>query len=88
MPNDAKLGMLAGVCGVLVAAVLLGQPRQPLPPADALAGEKGVAQPAGKAATPAPSADAAEPPSTPIARTRKDADAQPASRQAGPDDEP
>lgn len=104
MTNDAKLGMAAGVAGVIVAAVLLSSAPPPAaqskpgagpdPPAE----EKLAAQaqlqagtPPPAAATPAspePEANTASLLSTPVARTRKDVDAQPASRPGGADEEP
>jgi hypothetical protein len=32
MQNDAKLGLVAGVAGVVVAGILFAQPPQPQPP--------------------------------------------------------
>ncbi len=90
MTNDAKLGMLAGVLGVIVAAVLFAN-APPGPTAEAPPKEKpppeAVPPPA---ATPAGSrqADTVALPSTPVPRTRKDLDVQPASRQGGADEEP
>ena len=89
MTNDAKLGMLAGVLGVIVAAVLFADAPPPPPPPS----QPSAAVPPPKdapptaAATP-PQAGTAALPSAPVARTRKDVDAQPASRQAGADEEP
>ena len=93
MSNDAKLGMLAGVCGVIVAAVVLGQPQpqsQPVtaPPATAEAKEQAPPPPAAEPTTtttheqPAPGPTSApDLPSTPVVRTKKDVEGQPASRQ-------
>ena len=88
MPNDAKLGMLVGVLGVLVAAVVLSQ--SPGQPANPQAKEKAGApatHPADTAAARLPPASAPEPQSSPVPRTKKDVDAQPTSRQ-GMDEEP
>jgi hypothetical protein len=98
MKNDAKLGMLAGVLGVIVAAVLFAKAPPPPDPthsganADPPAKEK-PAQPApatSTANTPAGPVEAntAALPTTPVGRTRKDVDAQPTSRPAGTDEEP
>lgn len=82
MTNDSKLGMLAGVLGVVVAAVFFAkQPAQPV------AAEAQVAPTASAPGAP-PDAVPAALPSTPVARTRKDVDARPASRQSGADEEP
>jgi hypothetical protein len=92
MTNDSKLGMAAGVAGVIVAAVLLsnGPPQAAQSkPGDGPPKEKLTGQPQLQAGTP-PAAVAPEPaagspalPSTPAARTRKDVDAQPASLSGG-----
>lgn len=89
MKNDAKLGMLAGVLGVIVAAVLLAN--APPPAAQSQPGTTGPpakdkpAQPTTTANTPPATPDANTPamPSTPVARTRKDVDAQSTSRTGG-----
>jgi hypothetical protein len=89
MTNDAKLGMLAGVLGVVVAAVLFGNAPPPEAGAGAASPEAAGLPQAPTAATPArppPEASAAALPATPVPRTRKDLDAQPASRSA--DEEP
>lgn len=83
MTNDAKLGMLAGVLGVIVAAVLFAN----APPPTAQS-QPSAAGPPAKEAPATPEASTAALPSTPVGRTRKDVDAQPASRQAGADEEP
>jgi len=80
MHNDSKLGLLAGVGGVVVAAVLLTQnPSAPSVPADRTAKDAPVA-----AATPAkPSA-----PSTPVvARSKPELEGKTTSRPARDDDE-
>lgn len=93
MTNDAKLGMLAGVLGVIVAAVLLSNapPRgaQSQPGASIQPTPKEKPTPTTPAATPAtPGASPAALPSSPVARTRKDVDAQPTSLSSGADEEP
>ncbi len=98
MKNDAKLGMLAGVLGVLVAAVLFANaPPAPNPSPSATGPSAKDAAPKGRPAPPAatPAAPVASPevsaaalPSTPVGRTRKDVPAQPAARSSGADEEP
>ncbi|QJW94149.1 hypothetical protein FTUN_1668 [Frigoriglobus tundricola] len=101
MKNDAKLGMLAGVLGVLVAAVLFANaPPAPSPQPKATGPSAKDAAPKGRpappAATPAapptpgtsPEVSTAALPSTPVGRTRKDVPAQPAARSSGADEEP
>jgi hypothetical protein len=100
MTNDAKLGMVAGVVGVIIAAVLLSNAP---PPAQSKSGEGAEPRPKEKlaaqhaqpgtppaavtpASEPTPETNAAALPSTPVIRTRKDADAQPASRAGGMDE--
>ncbi|MBM3981974.1 MAG: hypothetical protein FJ304_17210 [Planctomycetes bacterium] len=89
MKNDAKLGMLAGVLGVIVAAVLFAN--NPPPPdarPQAAAPPEPKPKPAPTAtAVPSPAPDA-EQPSTPVVRTRKEPDAQPASRSGLAEEEP
>ncbi len=89
MTNDAKLGMLAGVLGVIVAAVLFANAPPP-----AAQSQPSAAVPPPKdtpasptAATSPPEATTAALPSTPV-RTRKDVDAQSTSRQGGMEEEP
>jgi hypothetical protein len=95
MTNDAKLGMVAGVVGVIVAAVLLSNAPPPAAQSkpgtvpEAIAKEKLAAQPS----SPGPGGTATEGSpaalsSTPVIRTRKDVDAQPASRPSGTEEEP
>ncbi len=84
MTNDAKLGMLAGVLGVIVAAVLFAN----APPPPTAQSQPSAAGAPTKEAPATPEASTAALPSTPVGRTRKDVDAQPASRQAGADEEP
>jgi hypothetical protein len=99
MTNDSKLGMAAGVAGVIVAAVLLSNgppPAQSKPgPSTDPPKEKLAAQPQLQAGTPPPAAVTPGPepsdtalPSTPVARTRKDVDAQPASLSSGTEEKP
>src|SRR5687767_13562437 len=96
MPNDAKLGLLAGVLGVIVVAVVsAGRPPIPRPPGNSPTPQENapskVATPAvdpvavvapdpRPAPTAAPAVLSAEPPSTPVVRTRREPDATPASR--------
>ncbi len=98
MTNDSKLGMLAGVLGVVVAALLINKgdpprPAEPQPttkstvlatPSKPLAARPESPNTANNSAT----ATGGEVTSTPVVRTRKDVDAQPTSRQPGADEEP
>jgi hypothetical protein len=91
MKNDAKLGMLAGVLGVIVAAVLFAN-NPPAPDARPQANMPPEPKPQPRpkpapTATAVPSPDA-EPSSTPVVRTRKEPDAQPASRSGLAEEEP
>jgi hypothetical protein len=95
MKNDAKLGMLAGVLGVIVAAVLFangppsGTPGRPGPTSvepNAKTGSPSAAAPAVSSAAPAASAPVLA--STPVGRTRKETDAQPTGRAGGTNEEP
>ncbi len=91
MKNDAKLGMLVGVLGVIVAAVLFANTPQPSaqsrPGTDAKT--KDATTPTATAVPPPlPEANTAALPSTPVVRTRKEPDAQPASRSGTTDEEP
>lgn len=96
MTNDAKLGMLTGVVGVLFAAVFLAKPPEPPaapePPAPAQAHAQPAAVPSAPANTPragaVASAAPAAFPSTPVVRTRKDVAAQPTARRPLADEEP
>jgi hypothetical protein len=94
MKNDAKLGMLAGVLGVIVAAVLsVNTPPPSAQSRPAPAGEpKTNGPPTATAATPpavsATAANTAALPSTPVVRTRKETDAQPTARLVGGEEEP
>ncbi len=86
MTNDSKLGMLAGVLGVVIAAMFFAkQPSQPVG-----AEPQAKQQPAPTASAPGvpPEAGPAALPSTPVVRTRKEVDAKPASRQPNFDEEP
>ena len=100
MPNDAKLGLLVGVLGVIIASLVtvqrppLGPPRASAAPPSAAA--KSLAKPA-PMPTPAASVDPAgsrapaELPvdltSTPVVRTKRDTDATPAARTPTRDDD-
>ena len=68
MQNDAKLGLVAGVAGVIVAGVLFAQPPPPSPPHPTRA----------KAAAVAPGSASA---SLPVGKP--EADARPVSRNRG-----
>ncbi|MDB5306258.1 MAG: hypothetical protein JWO38_460 [Gemmataceae bacterium] len=91
MPNDAKLGFLAGVAGVVVAAVLFFQNQ---PPAAAPASQTPggptaatVPPPAATPGRPAPAAGVAVPTGTLTGGGRKEVDAQPVSRTSTDQDE-
>ena len=100
MPNDAKLGLLTGVLGVIVVAALSAQrPPQPAavtatPPAtpaktpEPPTSESPVPEPhpAAVESPPEPEVLPAELPSTPVVRTRKEPDARPTSRTRNDDD--
>jgi hypothetical protein len=91
MTNDAKLGMLAGVLGVIVAAVLFTNAPPPTaqsrPGAVELPAQPKAAPPVATVAPPQ-ARNASEPlASTPVARTRKEAEGQSTSR-SGADEEP
>ena len=92
MTNDAKLGMLVGVLGVIVAAVLFTNvppPAQSQPSADALPDKQKDAPPTVATVAPPEVKSAGAPlPSTPVVRTRKETDAQPTSRPSGTEEEP
>ncbi len=93
MPNDAKLGLLAGVIGVLASAVLFA-PKEP--PGAATAAKGGAPEavavastgPTGPAAPPNPAAPPASPPArveaaaTPVSGKRE-VPGQATSRPAG-----
>ena len=79
MHNDAKLGLLAGVTGVVAAAVLSVQAPQPAPPASAptaRADAPGVVPQAVAARTAEPVPGAGKP----------EVEARPVSRTAGEDE--
>lgn len=91
MTNDAKLGMLVGVLGVIVAAVLLTKPAPPVQSQPAAAEAPAPTNPAPTVATITPPEvrRASEPlTSTPVARTRKEVEGQSTSRSGGADEEP
>ncbi|AWM38922.1 hypothetical protein GobsT_28480 [Gemmata obscuriglobus] len=91
MTNDAKLGMLVGVVGVVLAAVFLVKP-----PAQPVSAEpQSQVQPAAVPSVPVSAHVAAQPdassnafPSTPVVRNRKDTPVRPVSRQPLADEEP
>ena len=78
MQNDSKLGLLAGVAGVVVAAVMVvQQPPAPKPVENAKQSPPTAASP-----------PAAKPASTPVAtRSRPEIEAKTASRPARSDDD-
>ena len=76
MPNDAKLGLLAGVAGVVAAAVLSFQNPQPAPPD---APQPQVARTVAPGAVPTPTV-AAQP------AVKPEVEARPVSRTVGEDD--
>jgi hypothetical protein len=95
MKNDAKLGMLAGVLGVIVAAVLFAKTPPDAQPRPGPTGEPKAQE------TAPPTATATAPPtispaapntaalaSTPVVRTRKETAARPTSRSGGTEEEP
>jgi 2-oxoglutarate dehydrogenase E1 component len=89
MTNDAKLGLLAGVLGVIVAGTLSANrpPQNATAPAAPAAPEPKPAR-AAAAAPAAPASPGALPAaldSTPV-RTRPEPDATPTSRKANDDD--
>ncbi|HEY1191761.1 MAG TPA: hypothetical protein VGE74_29285 [Gemmata sp.] len=98
MTNDAKLGMLVGVVGVVMAAVFLTKPTpQPVaaePPAQpqrsSVAAELPRTNPSASVVAHAPRTEdqPAEFPSTPVVRVRKDVPAQPTARHTASDEEP
>ena len=94
MPNDAKLGLLAGVIGVIVAAaVSLNRPPGAAPPVETAAPDatgKPAASAGAKAVPPGDAGPAKppDPPSTPVARTKRDVDATPARRTPMDDVDP
>ena len=84
MHNDSKLGMLAGVVGVVVAAVLLSRnppaiPNVPAPVVQSAQPAPGLANAASVARVPAAS--------TPVARGRPEIEGKTASRSTNEDDE-
>ena len=95
MTNDAKLGMLVGVLGVVVAAVLFANPSpQTAEPAPQPAASKPAAVVVGPLATSVAAAPAEPPrdrealPTTLVVRPRKETAAQTASRPSDADEEP
>jgi hypothetical protein len=89
MTNDAKLGMLAGVLGVIVAAVMFANTPPPAQSRPEAADPRPPPKPAPTTATGTPPAIRDEAlASTPVARTRKEVDGQSTSRTTGADEEP
>lgn len=88
MTNDAKLGMLAGVLGVIVAAVLFANGSPPAQSQPTAADPHKPAPAAVATVAPPVRTDRAPLPSTPVARTRKEAAGQSTSLAAGADEEP
>ena len=98
MPNDAKLGLLAGVLGVIIVSVLSANRQQPTPPAHIPPGmlprapTKPPAKPAAEAIPNAradtPAVLPADLSSTPVARTKDDPVAKPAARTRDDDIDP
>ena len=79
MHNDSKLGLLAGVAGVVVAAVLLAQQPNAAPPP---ASVQSAPQPAATPVKPPPPATASV-----VARGRPEIEAKTTSRSARSDDD-
>jgi hypothetical protein len=91
MTNDAKLGMLVGVLGVIVAAALFTNtpPVQSQPSAAEAPAQPKASAPTVANVAPPEARGGSEPlASTPVARTRKEAAGQSTSRAAGADEEP
>ena len=95
MPNDAKLGLLAGVIGVIAAAVLSANRPAPAPVPAVPTHASGPAAPriekplrARDVVASTPSAQPADPPSTPIVRSRREADGTRAARTPADDIDP
>lgn len=96
MPNDAKLGLLAGVLGVIVAAVVsVQQPNRettttptPLPQEDVMSTAKAgpAASADKKGPPPSPAVLPADLAAKPVIRTRKEPDGTAASRNRNDDD--
>jgi hypothetical protein len=87
MPNDAKLGLLAGVAGVVVAAVLFHQ-APPAGPAASSGTSQVAATSGGAGPRTAPSAShTASAREMSPSRTRPELAAQPVSRTVSTDDE-
>lgn len=89
MPNDAKLGLLAGVAGVVLAATLYYPASAPGPaPTGPPAAAALPAVPAPVArATPPPAAPATEPPpAAVVSGTRAELEARPTSRTPDEDE--
>ena len=92
MPNDAKLGLLAGVAGVVAAAVLFYQNQPAAGPAAPAATAVSTLKPSdifGKPRPPRVDTDSpGTPASTPVSlKTRKEPEGRAVSRTAADDDE-
>jgi hypothetical protein len=90
MPNDAKLGLLAGVAGVVLAAVLYFPNPAPGPspsPAGPPAAAALPTAPAAVARAAPPVTPAEKPPAAAVAGTRAEVEAVPTSRPAADEDE-
>lgn len=86
MQNDAKFGLLAGVIGVVVVAVMsANQPPAASNPGAGAKAEPVVAKKADEAKPAATVAIAPEPTTSPVIRTRKELDGTAASRGKGDD---
>ena len=84
MHNDSKLGLLAGVAGVVVAAILASKNPAAIP------GPIAQASPGTPAATPTHAGPMAKPPiatTTMAARSRPELEGTTASRNSGDEDE-
>ena len=92
MPNDAKLGLLAGVIGVIAAAVLsANRSVTPSPVAHApppVVHSPALSSPSTNSLNSLDPGHRAEPASTPIARSRAEPDGTPASRTRMDDIDP
>jgi hypothetical protein len=91
MPNDAKLGLLVGVIGVIMAASLsLSRPptHWQLPPKTSADVRSSPAVESTSQLPSSPIARSSEPVTTPTIRTKPDVDARPASRQPDEDINP
>jgi hypothetical protein len=90
MPNDAKLGFLVGVAGVVVAAVVFVQ--NPAPPAESQTASEPASAvappPAATLGKPGPVVRVALPaPTAPVSGGRKEVEGQTTARHSSYDDE-